>query len=501
MRGFSTLEIVIALALMVTIIVGAVNANISSQYWVLTSQVGTEALYKAKMQSEVLRAHSKSDFQFASSTQLHTLNVSGDEADTLCALGGLCYFSQDVVTDISSCLKYVETSVFWRIGDRYPTTSIMLPTYLTNKSEIIAKGGDCRVTELNGNWLLGSLGTVGSQIVPPLFSTGIDVFLEHMYVTSSSSPQLAIYSTPTAVGSNPLLVATSSLYNKRANALDVVRDMSTGRSYAYVMQHASSSQLAVVDVTDVLHPLPVLQKTLLGMTVGGSFPQGWRVAAYGTRLYVTTRETAGPEFHIFDITIPHLTSEIVGSTINLNRTVNDMVVREQMINGVMRTYVYLATSAALKELSIYDVTTDVPVEVVSFNLPGTEDASSLYLAGNNLYLGRKNGSGNELYVFNVQGLLQGIGVPLATSEVGADVHTITGSGQLLYIGTSKSGSEFQVWNANQQTWSTSVLNAGRISFVNIPHLTPLGIDSSLDYLYAINQFTTQAQKITVVYSP
>jgi hypothetical protein len=377
----------------------------------------------------------------------------------------------------------------------------MLPAYFANNDEIIAKGGDCKVSEPHGNWLTGSLGVVGSEISPPLFSTAVDVFGEYMYVTSSSSPQLAMYSTPTALGTNPILVHSSSVYGIRVNALDVVGDMKTGRTYAYMMQHASTSQLAIVDVTDVAHPEPILQKSFGGIPVGSSFPQGWRVVAYGNRLYVTTRETAGPEFHVFDITVPHLTYEIVGSTVNLNRTVNDMVVREQVVGGVSHTYVYLATSAALKELSIYDVTNDVPIEVASFNLPGTEDASSLYLAGNSLYLGRKSGSGNELYVFDVLSLMQGVGTPLATSEVGADVHTLSGSGLFVSLGTNKSGSEFQIWNKDLSTWSTSVVNAGRISFMSIPHIAPLGIDSKSDYFYVVNQSKTQPQKISVIYSP
>ncbi len=378
---------------------------------------------------------------------------------------------------------------------------MMLPTYLTNQTEIIAKGGDCRVKELGGNWLLGSLQTSGSEIVPPLFSTGVDVFGDYLYITSSSSPQLSIYSAPTIVGTNPILIGTSSVYGKRINAIDVARDLKTGRTYAYMMQHASTSQLAIVDVTDGEEPIPVLQKTLHGITIGSSFPQGWRIQVYGNRLYVTTRETAGPEFHLFDIIVPSITSEIVGASVNLNRTVNDMVVREQMVEGTMRRYIYLATSAALKELSIYDVTNDIPTEVASFNLPGSEDASSLYLRGNDLYLGRRSGGGNELYMFDILSLLEGVGTPKATSEVGADVHSLGGSGQLLYLGTSKSGFEFQIWNASKSTWSTSLINAGRISFMNIPHLAPLGIDNSADYLYTINQFANQPQKLTVIYSP
>jgi hypothetical protein len=271
MRGFSTLEIVIALALMVTIIVGAVEANISSQYWIITSQVGTEALYKTKMQSELLQGLSLDDFQSASSTNLQPLTVLDDVADTLCLLGGLCYFSQHTVTDISSCFKYLETNVSWRIGERYPTTSMMLPTYLTNQTEIVAKGGDCRVKELGGNWLLGSLETSGSEIIPPLFSTGVDVLGDYLYITSSSSPQLSIYSAPIIPGTNPVLVGTSSVYGKRINAIDVARDLKTGRTYAYMMQHASTSQLAIVDVTNGEQLIPILQKTLSGITIGSSF--------------------------------------------------------------------------------------------------------------------------------------------------------------------------------------------------------------------------------------
>ncbi len=134
-------------------------------------------------------------------------------------------------------------------------------------------------------------------------------------------------------------------------------------------------------------------------------------------------------------------------------------------------------------------------------MPGTEDASSLYLNGNRLYLGRKSGSGPELFVFDVPSLIAGIGTPRATGEVGADIQTIRGAGSVLYLGTSKSGAEFQVWNVDTATCNSAVVNAGRVSFSNMPRLAPLGIDIGLNYVYLQTQSAAQPEKLTVLYTP
>ena len=47
--GFSTLELLIALSLLVIIMTGAVSSISSAQYWFLTAQVSHEALYKNKV--------------------------------------------------------------------------------------------------------------------------------------------------------------------------------------------------------------------------------------------------------------------------------------------------------------------------------------------------------------------------------------------------------------------------------------------------------------------
>ncbi len=499
-RGFSILEIVIALALMMTVLVGGFQANVSSQYWVLTSRIGVEALYKTKTIIETINAHASSDFESASSTPLTKSQDFHDARDIACFGGGLCYFTQQIIGDISSCTKSIEAIVAWRIGNRYPTSTEHLYSYLTNTSEIIAKGGDCPVTLPSGDWLHLTPHVVGSQILPPLFSTGIDALNSFIYSVSSSSPQLRIYRAPEAVGENPLLVGSTST-NKRLNAIDVARDLGTGRIYAYVTQHATSSQLAVYDVTDTTLPSLVTERSLSGVQSTGSFPQGWRIFAYGERLYILSRETAGLELHIFNIENPRTPYELVSAARDINRTVNDLVVREQKIDGVLHRYLFLAASSDLKELSVFDVTNDSPSEIIAVNLTGTEDALSISITGNSLYLGRKSGSRPELLAFDIPTLISGTVAPVATSEVGADVHTIQAIGEILFLGTSKSGAEFQIWKRDTTTWNSTILNAGRISFAPMPHLTPHGIDIDADFVYLQNQSATVPESLTVLYAP
>jgi hypothetical protein len=147
------------------------------------------------------------------------------------------------------------------------------------------------------------------------------------------------------------------------------------------------------------------------------------------------------------------------------------------------------------------VTHDSPTEVTAVNLTGTEDALSVSLNGNDLYLGRRSGARPELLAFDIPTLISGSVSPVATSEVGADVHTIQAVGELLLLGTSKSGEEFQVWNKNSAVWNQTVLNTGRVSFTNIPHLTPHGIDISGDFVYLQNQSATTPESLTVLSIP
>ncbi len=503
--GFSTIELMIAFALICIVLVGAVNANFSAQYWGITSQTANEALYKAKTTLEDLRSLIKQDFYQAVSSPLTVSKDPSDSADASCIAGGLCYYVQKNITDLSSCSKYVEAKVEWQVAS-YPTTTTKLFTYLTNTPEIIARGGDCVLNQPSGDWENNTPESIGSlPFAPGKQFTGIDVLHKKIYTTSNISPYFSIYDIPEAVGQNPVLVSSPTDIVKvlgvpvKLNAVDVEEDLATGRTYAFVAVNATTKQLAVIDVTDPSTPTLVAQRDLQNVDPLGSSPQGWHLFVYGGRLYMTTRYTSGNEFHIFNISTPTIPTEI-GNGFKLDRTVNDIIVRDQKISGVTHRLVFLAADSDLKELGILDVTGDTITELNSVDLPGSQDGLSLSLLGNNLYFGRQSNTGGpELYVFDVTNPESSLTPESEQGEVGASITNIEVSGKYAYIETSKSGQEFQVWDSDYSTW-TGTLNVGRFTSYSFPHLAPLGFDIDGDWIYAISQDLT-TDKLGVIYTP
>ncbi len=502
-KGFSTLELMIAFAIIAIVLVGAVGANFAAQYWSIISQTSNEALYKAKTKLEDLRALTKEDFYQATSTPLTKSVDLTDPADASCVSGGLCYFVQTTITDMSSCSKYVEARVDWQVQN-YSTTTTSLFTNLTNSPEIIARGGDCILNQPAGDWKNTSPQNVGFlSFSPGKQFTGIDVLHKKIYATASSFPSFLVYDAPVSVGQNPAFYGSLNIVvsgqSRGLNSIDVEEDLATGRTYAFAAVNATTSQLAVVDVTDAHNPTLVAQRDLQGVNPLGSYPQGWRVFIYGGRLYMTTRETAGNEFHIFDISTPTLPTEI-GNGFKINRTVNEILVRDQKIGGTLHRLVFLASDSDLKELGVLDVTNDVITELYSVDLPGAQDGLSMALLGNNLYFGRSsNTAGPELYVFDVSN--PGV-TPLiiGQGEVGASVTKIDVSGAYAYLGTTKSGQEFQVWNSDFTIWNQSTPDAGFFKSYNFAHLALLGFDIDGDWVYAVSQFAT-GDALQIIYTP
>lgn len=500
-NGFSTLELLIALALMSVILVTAVEAVAFAQYWQITALTASEAIIKNTNIANSLIKMSTKDFRSVSTTMpLISQNIS-DPVDASCLAGGFCYETQNIVTDISSCAKNTKVSVRYKIAARYATSTIDSDIYVRNLAEVAAVGGDCLVMLPDGNWATGNIQNTSTATQPPLGTTGIDIVDNKMYTVSTQSPYLRIFSLNTDPHIPPVLLGSSTASNVRLNDIDVIRDIPTGRLYAYVTQHSTSSQLAVYDVTNSSEPQLLVQLPLFAVASDGSFPQGWRVVAYGGELYVVSRETTGPELHIFSLLNPNQPIEKTSAVINLNRTVNDMTVRDEVIGSTTRRFLYLAASSDLKEVGVYDVTGSVPIEIAAINLTGTADASSLHLVGNTLYVGRKNSTAPELYAFAADKLIQNILQVVGTSELGTEVLALSSNGAILIVGTTKNGEELQIWNKDVSTWSNSVANAGRLSYLANPRLAPLGFDVDAQNLYLASQSQTQPETITTIYSP
>jgi hypothetical protein len=510
-NGFSTLEIMIAMAIISIALVGALGANYGAQYWSITSQTSNEGLYKAKTKLEDLRALVKQDFYQATSTPDTKSVDTSDPNDTACLSGGLCYYVRTTITDLSSCSKYVEADVSWKIPN-YASSTTSLFTNLTNSSEATNLGGDCILNQPAGHWDTSVPQSVGSLAFNPgTRFTAVDVLHKEIYATASTSPYFLVYNVPTAVGQNPVLAGSTFTdpgaagSGTRLNDVDVEEDLSTGRTYAFAAENATTTGLAVFDVTDPATPTLVIEKQLQGIDLNGSYPQAWRVYVYGGRLYLTTRYTAGSEFHIFNINVPTQPVEI--ANFQLGRTVNDMIVRDQKVNGTMHRFVFLASQSNTKQLSVLDVTNDVISEVKV--LGGATNADSLALLGHTLYMGTEsNGSSPELYAYDVTNPASSLPL-LGRGEVGAAVTSLRVSGAFAYLGTTKSGQEFQVWNSDYTTWSSTVVNVGRLQYYSFSHLAPntadglpfgKGFDIDGNWIYAVSEWKT-GDALQTLYTP
>lgn len=434
-KGFSTVELMIAFALMALVFGGVILADFSASYWGIAAETSNEGLYKAKTRLEELRAVVRKDFRLASSSPATKV------MDTSCSGGGLCYYVQTIVSDLSPCSKYVQAEVEWQVQN-YPTTTTSLFTNLTNTNEAINLGGDCPLIAPQGAWGGMSASTTFPSSVAGN-PKGIDALGGNAYIGTDASPYLAILTPAGAVS-----FANSFALLEPVNAIDAARDIATGRTYAYLAMASTSKQLAVVDVTDIHNPTQVASLAL--NNVSGATSDGWRIQYYEQKLYITTRDSAGPELHILDASNPAAPVEL--GSLDLSTSVYGFVVREQSIGGAVKRYLFAADTLDTGEVKIVDVTNAAsPILAATLDLPDTTlgctltnrpDALSAFVSGNTLYVGRDHSSVScpslpNLYAIDISNPL----LPSVTSSAvsGASDGGIIGlrvSGDFAYVMTS-----------------------------------------------------------------
>lgn len=487
-KGSSTLELLIAFAILTITLTALVSVFFGNQSVSVDTQTSTEALARASRELEKERLLSNSDYLSASST-------SGTEV-----VSGLTYTLAMQVQDLTPCKKIATSTVSWSLGSLRPL-SLALTTYLTDTASALALGGDCPTSAPTGAWTNPSV--FASSTFSPGKPLAIDVLDRVAYIAEDKTPYLKIANTVSATQgqSSGLFINYGNGFtaSSQINALDAIRwiDPTTAgvKRYIFAAMNATSGQLAVYDVTTPTAPTLVATRTL-SSCVTGSFPQGWSVVAYGNRLYLSTRETAGPELHVFDITTPTAPIELSvgGNTckgFEMNDTIEQFAVRDQIVNGVSKRYLFAATDESNKEVRVLDITNSLSIsEATSLDLAGTQDGASVFLSGLKLYMGRLSAAGSELFIYDVSNPASL--TLLGSKDIGADVLSIRVIGSFAFMTTGKSNQEFQVWNISNP--SNSVLVGSR-NFVNV---AASGIDYEPDYIYITGNASPNFQ---ILYSP
>jgi hypothetical protein len=489
-KGASTLELLIAFAVLISTISASILVSIGNQSAAVDSQTNAEALYRAHALLEDSRAVARQDFSLVVATTSTEI------------VGGLSYEKTLGVTDHSQCKKLATSKISWNKETTRPQM-IELETYFTDITGARALGGDCTSGSPDSDWTNPQ--RFADDTFNPGKPTALDALNKFVYLGVDKSPFFIIASTTYAtLGQSGNLILTSQngfdLLDV-ANALDVVRNQATSKTYAYVAMNTVTDQLKVIDVTDAKNPFLAATRSLdstlipLADRVSGSNPQAKIIYYYDHKIYLGFSRTSGPEFHIYDVTDP-LDPVWLGAR-EMNHNVNDIKVRGD--------YAFLAMTTSDSndmELAILNISNPSNVmphfvngapEEWGYNAAGLQDGLSTYLVGNKLYLGREQGSVTEpdLLILDVSSTTSAIPL-LGTETMGADILEIQIADKFGFFGTSKTNQEFQIWNISSSS------NISLIKSYNFGNNIRQGFDYDPDFIYASGQSTPNFQ---MLYSP
>lgn len=488
-NGFSTIELLIAM----TIVVGALAAIIlvvfGSQSLLVDGQTNSEAIHKAQEMLEAAQALSRKDFKLV----VPVPQVADD----------IYQKKLDVVTQSDNLTKNVTATVTWQT-EHGRSHSVTLSSLVTNFNNAI--GGDTCNSVITGNWatpttanvLLGNLVSDSSGSYP---ITSIDVYQKKMYVAVNGTAQSVGPNNP-AAGSDSAAVGTlawtSPTSTFSSNNTYATRVMS-GTSITHYLK-ANNFGFSVPTGATILGIKVEVERSRTGGTTGevrdsqvkivkadgstgtqnkadtvtnwpttdayatyGSFSDLWGettwkpqdinnsnfgvvVAATGSTS--TTNRTANVDhiritvtyvraFYILDTTTPTNPTFVSGLGSNTVGTGFNAV-------AVAGNYAYVATNSgpASGQFQVIDISQPIPTVVGSLTVPGVTGTGtqalgqSLFYRDGYVYLGlTKTASGPEFNIIDVHTPTAPTLVSGGTYAVGSGVGSIAVKGQYAYLGT------------------------------------------------------------------
>ncbi len=380
-RGFLTLEILIAMAVIILALGSVLLVSAGNQSLLVDSEISRDALNLAEQSIENEEALASKDFKLV------------NPSTTSIAIDPITYTKEiSVTTEPDFFTKMVTAKISWA-GTFGRTQNITLNTLLTDFKNVVS--GDTCNSNLTGNWTNSSIKTT-KQITDQV--TDIDAYENKLYVTTNNSsannPTFHIYSIDTSDPDDPELNLDNEIDNDTnntgLNALAI--ESNSFGSYAYVAS-ASSFSKGQMQVIDLGGSLPTILKTykiptslVSGTGVGNSIFYKNNYVYLGL-----TKTGSGPEFNIIDVSNPSSPFWVGGYAVG-----ND--INTIYVNG---NYAYLGTpnSQELITLNISDPYNTY--KVGGYNSPtGSGNGKSMYLVGDTLYLGKTTGVGFDFHILD-----------------------------------------------------------------------------------------------------
>jgi hypothetical protein len=386
-RGFSTVEMLVALAVAALTLSAASMLSFGSQYFAADAGASRQALSLSGALLAAEEQLARKDFNLVV------------PATTTLAIGPLTYTETvGVETESDYLTKKVTATVLWT-DERRQLQSVSLATYVTNFEN--AQGANTCDSVLAGNWLTPSIANAQQNVAQLVGDaagvytvTGLEAYHGRLYVTAgNSAANKETFFIFTSNGNNLALLAKLDNDTSANTGLAAIAiASSTAGQYAYVASASSFSrgQLQVVDISNAASPKVVATYKIPAAAVP-SAGLGNSIFYQNGYVYVGLTKTSagGSEFNIIDVHDPLHPAWVGGYSVG-----ND--VNALYIEGA---YAYVASPNAQNVLALNISNPKSPVLAGSFAPAGGSNGKALAMVGDTLYLGRTYGT-NELYILN-----------------------------------------------------------------------------------------------------
>lgn len=489
-RGFSTLELLIAFSIMTLSMTAVIMVAFGNQSLVIDTELAQRGLYIAQKRLEESGASLKNNF--SSVANEFTALAFNDTYDT-----------QVTVADISPCAKRVDSQAFWNRDLR--NLKNKLSSIIVSPEESEALRHDCATEEATDNW--DNPDILVSETINDYGATALDELDHTIYLTSNPGsendvPEFYVYDFD---DSDHLLNFIGELDlgfdDNIQNQYFGLYDVDVIDNYAFVASASTTAQLQVIDISDPSQPTLKWSIGLPGVSKTGSYPAARTLYYYNGRIYVGTKETLGPEFHIFDVSNDlSTTPPIFLGSLELTHNVNEIVVAGD--------YAYLATSDNNHELMVIDISNPASmihpdINGLGYNAAGNNDGTSVYLSGDIVYLGRnqKSGTADDFFILNKPDILNDTFITDGLwSSLDIDLRT---NGSITGIRVS---GQFAFLSANDSTKGLIIYNISNPSNISLPTICSLfsnsknnsSIDNDKHNKYLFTSNTTDAE-IRIIY--
>ncbi len=423
--GASTLEILLAFAILTLALSAAAMVIYGNQYAAVMSRLNLEAVRIAEAQLEEARATSRLDaflLVATTSTQLR---------------GGVLYTQSLSFSPLKPFVMQATSTVSWTQGGS--TRSVVLSTFLGDVGSV--QGGSTCSATLGSKkaFSISAPFAVGSNVDGnPI--TGVVAHSKKLYVTSSDTHGHNVDITIFDISGdpkNPMLLSSLDANTTTPGLNAIAIDETPVGTYAFVANAhpanwstcttgPSCAQVLVIDVTHPANPgvVRVIRipsgATPLVLGSGGQ-AVGNAVTYRNGYLYIgLTKTSSGPEFIVYDVGAQS------GSPLNPVYAGSFAVGRGISSIAVVGSYAYLATSDVNRELLMLDIHTPAtPVQVGLFNAPGSSGFGagySLASLGQEIFLGR-NYVGNAPELYGLDASMPQTTLPVVTSlDIGTSIN-------------------------------------------------------------------------------